>query len=139
MTHRRALLVSLACAVLFAAGYSLLAPQGARGWGSVEIADIRTEQRVDRGVDIVITIRLPGVSLGMTYRLGFLIISEQCGYDAELASGQLVKYGLGERVERILLPSPCAADDYELTVGLFDLTRQEIARDTMRFSVPASP
>ena len=40
MTHRRALLAALAFAVLFAAGYSLLAPQDARGWWSIELVDI---------------------------------------------------------------------------------------------------
>ena len=39
----------------------------------------------------------------------------------------------------MIISPVCPADDYELTVVLINLRSQEIARDTMRFSVPASP
>ncbi len=45
MTHRRALLAALACAVLFASGYYMLTSTLPRDWGSIEIVDISTRER----------------------------------------------------------------------------------------------
>ena len=138
MTHRRALLVALAFAVLFVAGYSILAPQGARGWGSIEIVDISHESD-DQGLEIDLTLRFPGARLGVGYRFASRITSAQCGIDLETLSSRRREYGQGDRVERMVLSKVCPADDYEVTVILVGLRNQEIARDTMRFSVPSSP
>ena len=69
MTHRRALLVALAVAVLFAAGYSLLAPHVARGWGSIELVDISTRARDGQGIEIATTLRFPEARFGVSYSL----------------------------------------------------------------------
>ena len=54
-------------------------------------------------------------------------------------TSRLRNYGQGDRVERLALSKVCPADDYEMTAVLVNLRLQEIARDTIRFSVPASP
>ena len=136
MTHRRALLVALAVAALFVAGYSILAPQGLRGWGSIEIVDISPERDAE-GTEIYITMRFPGARFGVSYRLAFKVTSAQCGIDAQLFSDRGRSYGEGDVVERLDFPSLAwPADDYELTIVLVGLGNRVIARDTMRFSVP---
>ena len=136
MTHRRALVVALVCAVLFAAGHYALAPHGAREWGSIEIVDISTGERDDLGIAVSITLRFPGARFGVGYRLAFAITSAQCGIDLETLTDMGREYWQGDLVEKLVISPVCPADDYELTVVLFGLRGQEIARDTMRFSVP---
>ena len=138
MTHRRAILVALVVAVLFAAGYSLLAPQDARGWGSIEIVDVSPGERDERGVPIYFTLRFPGARFGVLFRFGVEVTSAQCGVKGTGESGLRRQYWQGDLVEKLVLPA-CAADDYELTAVLFGNRGIEIARDTMRFSVPSSP
>lgn len=138
MTHRRALLVALAVAVLFAAGYSVLVPQGARGWGSIEIVDVSPAEKNDRGVPIYFTLRFPGARLGVVFKFEVEVTSARCGVKGTGESGMLRHYLQGDRVEKLVLPA-CAADDYELTVVLFRNRGIEVARDTMPFSVPSSP
>ena len=141
MTHRRALLVALAVALLFAAGYSMLAPQGARGWGSIEIVDISTGERDEESITIYYTLRFPGARFGVSYKFIVVITSAQCGVVADALSDTRRWYGQGELKERLTLSGGpvCAADDYEMSVTLANLHAQAVARDTMRFSVPSSP
>ena len=63
------------------------------------------------------------------------VTSAQCGIDAETSSGRRRNYWQGDLVERLVISPVCAADDYEMTVGLFGLRGIETAPDTMRFSV----
>ena len=139
MTHRRVLLVVLAVAALFAAGYSLLAPQDLRGWGSIEIVDISIREGDGQGIEIAATLRFPGARFGAVYRFAVRVMSEQCGIDVQATSDERVDYWQGDLVERIRLSPVCAADDYQMIVVLVSLRLQELARDTMRFSVPSSP
>ncbi len=139
MTHRRALLVSLAFAALFAAGYSMLAPQGLRGWGSIEIVDISPGERDGQSIRIYINYRTPGARFGSRYLLGIVTRSDNCDASVEWKSGYRAEYSQGEHVEILVLSPVCPADDYEMTVVLRNVLDQEIARDTMRFSVPPSP
>lgn len=140
MTHRRALLAALAFAVLFAVSYSVLAPQGQRGWGSIEIVDISPRESDDRDSAVYnVTLRFPGARFGVIFRFLVLVTSAQCGFDAEMSSDRRQEYLQGDLVERVVLSPVCAADDYDMTVGLFGRRDQYIAQDTMRFSVPSSP
>ena len=106
MTHQRALLVALAVAALFAAGYSMLAPHGARGWGSVEIVDISHESD-EQGLEVDLTLRFPEARLGVGYRFASRITSAQCGIDLETLSPRRREYGQGDRVERMVLSKIC--------------------------------
>ena len=139
MTHSRALLVALACAVLFAAGYSMLVPHGARGWGSIEIVDISVTERSEEGVELSIAMRFPGAQLGAVYRFLVEVRSPQCEIIFGTLSSERREYGQGDRVESVVVSPECAADDYEMVLRLIGVRGQDIARDTMRFSVPASP
>ena len=135
MTQRRTLLVALAVAVLFATGYSVLAPQGARGWGSIEIVDVSTVER-DEGVHVFVSMRFPGVPFGILFTPVGQLTSAQCGVEAAAQMDDRRRYYGGDVVERLVLSPACPADDYELTIVLVGLGARVIARDTMRFSVP---
>ena len=139
MTHRRALLAALAFAVLFAAGYSMLVPHGERGRGDIEIVDVSTREIDDGKVEISATLRFPGARFGTKFSLDFAVTSAQCGVDVAITKDRRRNYGQDDIVEKAVLSPICAADDYELTVVVDGSRAQEIARDTMRFSVPPSP
>ena len=69
MTHRRALLVALAFAVLFAGGLLAAGAPGRAGWGSVEIVDISTgESRRGGHRNIDYHPAVPGRRFGVFYR-----------------------------------------------------------------------
>ncbi len=75
------------------------------------------------------------MQFGVYYKLAFAITSAQCEIEVRTLTKTRRYYGQGVLEERLTLSPACAADDYEMTV-VFRLRGQEIARDTMRFSVP---